>query len=414
MSVRLWLPRIEVLGVIVDAPGELMVRVASTVRRPRCPDCGTPSAKVHDRGDNKVRDLEVSGRPATLIWERRRLVCEPCGSRFVEDHQGFEGRVTARLARRLVKDARAMTVNAAAKRHQVSWKLVNALVVPWAGLVGEHRRRQRCRVLGVEGTSIRKRHRYVTVIVNGDTGEVLAMVPHRDTQALSGFLAAQGPRWCKAVKVVVSDGSAAYKAAIEARLGHARHVLDRFHVIRWFQAGLTAVRRDIQRRPEGSVPAFDPEVFGARFLLMRRPDKLDAGERARLDALFAAHPRLKAAWDALAELHGLYLADDREGALEALDRFADIYRTGHIPEFSDTVDTFLAWHNQILDWHHAGRPSNGRIDRTNNLHPSPATPSPRLHQLRQLRSPRPPPNMNPAEPSSPNPNKRRRLELSKS
>ena len=292
MSVRLWLPRIKVEGVVVDAPEELVVRVCSTVRRPGCPDCGVPSGKVHDRGDNKIRDLEVSGRPVTLIWERRRLVCEPCGSRFVEGHQGFEGRVTARLARRLVKDARAMTVNAAAKRRQVSWKLVNSLLVAWAGLVGEHRRRQRCRVLGVEGTSIRKRHRCVTVIVNGDTGEVLAMVPHRDTQALSGFVAAQGPRWCKAVKVVVSDGSAAYKAAIDKRLGHARHVLDRYRVIRWFAAGLTAVRRDVQRRPEGSVPAFDRDVFKSRFLLMRRPDKLAAAEQARLDALFAAHPRL--------------------------------------------------------------------------------------------------------------------------
>ena len=207
MSVRLWLPRIKVLGVVVDVPGELVVRVASTVRRPRCAGCGTLCGKVHDRRDNTVRDLEVSGRPATLIWERRRLVCEPCGSRFVEDHPAFEGRVTARLARRLVADARQMTVNAAAKRHKVGWKLVNALVVAYAGLVGEHRRRQRCRVLGVEGTSIRKRHRYVTVIVNGDTGEVLAMVPHRDTQALSGFLAAQGHKWCKGVKVVVSDGS---------------------------------------------------------------------------------------------------------------------------------------------------------------------------------------------------------------
>ena len=115
MSVRLWLPRIKVEGVVVDAPEELVVRVCSTVRRPRCPDCGVPSGKVHDRRDNKIRDLEVSGRPVTLIWERRRLVCEPCGSRFSEGHQGFEGRVTARLARRLVKDARAMTVNAAAK-----------------------------------------------------------------------------------------------------------------------------------------------------------------------------------------------------------------------------------------------------------------------------------------------------------
>ncbi len=100
---------------------------------------------------------------------------------------------------------------------------------------------------------------------------------------------------------------------------------------------------------------------------MRRPDKLDAAEQKRLDALFETHPRLKAAWEALGGLHQLYLAKDRKGALEALDRFADIYDTGLIPEFSDTVDTFLAWHNQILDWHRAGRPSNGRIEGTNNL-----------------------------------------------
>ena len=90
------------------------------------------------------------------------------------------------------------------------------------------------------------------------------MVEHRSSAALSAFLMQQGHRWCKGVKVVVSDGSKAYKAAIGAHLGHARHVLDRFHVIRWFSAGLTQVRRDVQRRPEGSKPAFEPEVFRAR------------------------------------------------------------------------------------------------------------------------------------------------------
>ncbi len=295
------------------------------------------------------------------------MVCDVCDRRFVEAHRAFEGSVTARLARRMVADARAMPVNTAARGHGVSWGLVNALVVAWAGLVADHRRRRRCRVLLVDETSIRKRHRYVTVLVNADTGEVLAMVPHRSHAALSAFLAAQGHRWCKGVKVVVSDGSKAYNAAIDARLGHARHVLDRFHVIRWFQAGLVAARRDVQRRPEGSVPAFDRDVFRSRFLLMRRPDKLSEAEQARLGELFAAHPRLTAAWDAPAELHGLYLADDHKGAMAALDRFADIYSTGLIPEFSDTVDTFLAWHNQILGWHHAARPSNGRIEGTNNL-----------------------------------------------
>ena len=101
------------------------------------------------------------------------------------------------------------------------------------------------------------------------------MVPHRSSAALAAFLMQQGQRWCKQVKVVVSDGSRAYKAAIDAHLGHARHVLDRFHVIRWFAAGLTQVRRDVQRRePRGVKPAFDPQVFGARFARLRRGDTL--------------------------------------------------------------------------------------------------------------------------------------------
>ena len=215
---------------------------------------------------------------------------------------------------------------------------------------------------------MRKRHRYVTVIVNGDTGRTLAMVEHRSSAALSAFLMQQGHRWCKQVKVVVSDGSRAYKTAIDAHLGHARHVLDRFHVIRWFAAGLTQVRRDIQRRePHGVKPAFDPEVFRARFALLRRGDTLTDTDRARLDKLFDAHPRLKAGWQALQELHGLYTADDYDGALEALGRFCDLYETGELPEYHNTVDTFIAWSDEILNWHHTGRPSNGRIEGTNNL-----------------------------------------------
>lgn len=287
-------------------------------------------------------------------------------------------------------DARLMAVNAVAKRHRVGWQVVMGLLAAYAAVVGEHRRQKRCCVLLVDETSIRERHRCVTVLVNGDTGEVLAMVPDRSQAALSGLLAAQGHKWQEGMKVVVSDGSAACAAAIAKRLAHARHVLDWFHVIRWFAAGLAAVRRDVQRRPQGSVPAFGPEVSRARFLLMRRPDTVDDAERERLSKLFAEHSRLKAAWDALGEPHGLYLADDPKAALEALDRFADIYDTGLIPEFSDIVDTFLAWHPQIPDWHRAGRPSNGRIEGTSNLHPSPAPPSPRLRQLRELQSARHP------------------------
>ena len=171
-----------------------------------------------------------------------------------EEHPAFEGALTARLSRRVVADAKVMTFSAAARRHGVHWHAVRALVDTWSALVAERRRSRRCAVLLVDETSMRKRHRYVTVIVNGDTGRTLAMVEHRSSAALSAFLMQQGHRWCKGVKVVVSDGSKAYKSAIDAHLGHARHVLDRFHVIRWFAAGLTQVRRDAQRPISHRLP----------------------------------------------------------------------------------------------------------------------------------------------------------------
>jgi len=368
MSVRLHLPQIRVLGVVEDTPARLVVSVESTLRRLRCPYCGFKCRRVHDRRDKKITDLEVSGRRTTLVWSRRRMLCDNCASRFLEGHHAFEGALTARLARALVSDAKVMTLRAAARRRGVGWHKINALVRAWAGIVAERRRRERCRVLLVDETSIRRRHRYVTVIVNADTNKTLAMVPHRSSAALSAFLAQQGHRWCKGVKVVVTDGSRAYKAAVDAHLGHARHVLDRFHVIRWFAAGLTQVRRDVQRRqPEGVKPAFEPEVFRARFALLRRGDTLTGTELARLRTLFDAHPRLEAAWKALQELHGLYTAGDHQGALDALGRFCDLYETGELPEFHDIVDTIIAWSDEILAFHHSGRPSNGRIEGTNNL-----------------------------------------------
>ena len=72
------------------------------------------------------------------------------------------------------------------------------------------------------------------------------------------------------------------------------------------------------------------------------------------------------AWDALQELYGLYQADDLEGALETLERFADLYQTDQIPEYHSIVDTILNWSTEILAWQHNQR-SNGPLEGINNL-----------------------------------------------
>ena len=91
------------------------------------------------------------------------------------------------------------------------------------------------------------------------------MIPGRTKGSLSRFFRDQGADWCRQVEIVVSDGSRSYQAAISHYLPDARHVLDRFHVARWFTEGLTLVRREIQRRdpsPRNPCNTHSGRVFG--------------------------------------------------------------------------------------------------------------------------------------------------------
>ena len=237
------------------------------------------------------------------------------------------------------------------------------------------------------------------------------MIPGRTKGSLSRFFRDQGADWCRQVEIVVSDGSRSYQAAISHYLPDARHVLDRFHVARWFTEGLTLVRREIQRRdPERRPPTYEPDLFRARFTLLRRAGNLSDAHQEHLDRLFEAHPRLRTAWDALQELYRIYEADDLAGANEALGRFADLYATGQIPEYREIVDTIISWGEEILAYHSSRRASNGPLEGINNLLQVLRRRRSRVHQLRQLRSPRTPCNMTstPA-PERPNPTESRSL-----
>ena len=72
-----------------------------------------------------------------------------------------------------------MSIRAASRHHGVGWHRIMGLVRAEAARVAERRRARPCRVLLVDETSIRRRHRYVTVVACGESGKVLAMIPGR-------------------------------------------------------------------------------------------------------------------------------------------------------------------------------------------------------------------------------------------
>jgi transposase len=206
MTVRLHLYRIRVVEVLVDLPERLEVVVRDLRSVVRCPSCGFKVTKVHETRRVKVKDLASDGRPKTLIWLRRRFECDNCGERHSESHPAIDGKLTTRLARAIVKDARHLSITEVSRRYGLSWHTVMILVREWSSRLQARRRKRPCRTLLVDETSLRRRHRYVTVVANAETGEVLAVLRHRDFRALSSFFASQGQRWCRKVEVCVTTG----------------------------------------------------------------------------------------------------------------------------------------------------------------------------------------------------------------
>ena len=367
MRVRLHLYRIRVLEVLVDLPERLEVVIRDLRSVVRCPHCQFKTTKVHETRRVKVKDVPRGPQRVTLVWLRRRFECMNCGERHTETHPAIDNKMTTRLQRTIVTDARHLSITEISRRYGLSWHTVMALVRAWSERLKANRRKKPCRTLLVDETSLRRRHRYVTVVSNAESGAVLGVVKHRDFRALSAFLASQGQRWCRKVEVVVTDGSPSYRAAIARHLGHATHVVDRFHVVRWFASGLIEVRRRVQRTgDEGESPAFSPVIFRTRYLQLARADHLSPEQLARLFVALTEDPELYHAWRLLQQLYDVYDADDETEAAKRIEGFVHAWSQVPIPEFRSVLKALAQWLPEILAFHRCGRATNGRLEGQNN------------------------------------------------
>ncbi len=363
MTIRLHLRAVRVLEVVEDLPESLVVAVVAIANVIRCSACGHKTARVHATRKVRIADLAVSGRPVTLVWHRRRFRCKNCRTTTTESHPFFVDRMTRRLARAVVADAKDMTVSAVARRHGLSWHRVMRLVLAEGELLARARRRRPCRVLLVDEKSMRKgRGQFSTILTDGDRGAVIAVLKGRSADVLGGFLAAQSPSWRGGVSVVVTDMAECYRVAVRKHLPHARHVADRFHVVRGFAKVLVSARRDAQRSPLGQP--HDAEVFRARFLLMKRLDRLSGEEMARLGALFDAHPELGVVWGLVQRFHVVFCAENDADAEQALDWFTDAYLAAGI-NLGSAITTFCRWGVEALNFHKTDRATNGASEGVN-------------------------------------------------
>ena len=147
----------------------------------------------------------------------------------------------------------------------------------------------------------------------------------------------------RAIEVVTADGARWIRQLVKRRCPNARWVMDPFHVVQWMNDALDAVRlRGVERRqgrqaqargqarqacqrraPPEEVRALEEEaasIKGSRYALVKNPEDLTDGQRARLEALKKrAGSRLVRAWELKEDLRAVFRAADGSEAAELLD-----------------------------------------------------------------------------------------------
>ncbi len=132
--------------------------------------------------------------------------------------------------------------------------------------------------IAIDEISVLKGHRYLTVVLDMETGAVIFVGDGKGGDALDPFW--KKLRRAKArVKAVAMDMSPAYISAVLEHLPKATIVFDHFHVIKLFNDKLSDLRRDLYREAKGKLRK--AVLKGTRWLLLKNPENLDAQKKRK-------------------------------------------------------------------------------------------------------------------------------------
>ena len=283
-----------VTGVSLGANG-LVLSVRPGWRKPRCGRCGRTCPGYDTRPVRGWRHL-CWGR--LLVWFAygpRRVECPDCGVMTEEVPWAGAGsdftwefeEMTAYLAQ--ITDKTTVT-----EMLGIAWRTVGRIVERVVERKLDPSRLDELRFIGVDEFSYRKRHHYLTIVVDHERRRIVWAKEGRSYEVLKEFFQTLGLERCVKIEAATIDMAGGYEKAIEEWLPQAELVFDRFHVQRLASDAVDEVRRSIVWALQGTEEA--KEVKGTRFVLLKKPEDLSPSEKLKLSAVQATNQRLYRAY----------------------------------------------------------------------------------------------------------------------
>ena len=305
LLLALGLARTVVLGARIEAE-RIVVSVRPYKREQRrCPVCG----RACDFYDMANRGAPRLWRAMDLARSACYLEYAPCRVRCPEHGVRTEAVPWARHGARFTRDfedwvawlAVRCTASAVSELARVEWHSVGGVCRRVYAELEAARGASRfdgVRRIGIDETSYKKGHKYVTVVVDHDRGCLIWAHEGTGKDVLNLFLDELTREQRRAIEVVTADGARWIRQLVKRRCPNARWVMDPFHVVQWMNDALDAVRCEEWNAARAAARAARP-----------RPEALKK----------RAGSRLVRAWELKEDLRAVFRAADGSEAAELLD-----------------------------------------------------------------------------------------------
>jgi transposase len=332
--------------------GEVAFRVEQQPDTFRCADCG--SAEVTRAGvvPRRLRSLPIGNKPVWIELPVQRLACAACGKTrqaevaFADARRGY-----TRASERYALDLSThMTIKDVAQHLGVGWDAIKEMQLRRLRRRFAAPKLTHLKHLAIDEISIGRGHRYLTVVLDLDSGAVVFVGTGKGADAPDPFwrrLQASHAR----IRAVATDMSPAYTAAVRDNLPKAIHVFDRFHVVKLFNEKLSLLRQAVQREAEG--PLQKKVLKGTRWLLLKNPENLDdeRDERKRLEKALALNKPLATAYYMKEDLRQIWEQPDARAAAAFIDDWVARARASGIRMLQQFAQTIVEHRRGILNYY---------------------------------------------------------------
>jgi transposase len=370
---RVWARLLGLVGAVVEdvqIGDEEAIVVAARPgwrERDRCGICRRRSPGF-DFGDGRRRwrALDLGATLAFIEADAPRVTCRRHGVVVCAVPWARHG---SRFTRAFEDQAAWLAVNtsktAVAQLMRVAWRTVGAI----CERVCDEAQREvdllaGLRRIGIDEISHRKGQRYLTVVVDHDSGRLVWAAGGRDRKTVERFLDQLGQERCRQLELVSADMAAWVAGPIGERCPQAELCLDPFHIVMLATDALDEVRREVwnEARRAGQT-ALARDLKGARFALWKNPENLTGRQQAKLSTIQHTNRRLYRAYLLKEQLRQIYRLP-ADVAVALLDGWIAWARRCRLASFVKLARTITAQRTGIVAAIKHGL-SNARVEAIN-------------------------------------------------